>query len=447
MKVLPIKAIRNDDLFDKNIIQLAYLRHLGFPVADGFVISPPEDDFLRILKKHSVNSIEEFEGKRGFLLKELLGILIPGELETLLKPYSLDAQRVWGDLLGLWLDELRLRISKGVGFIGLSYQPVFISNGMCVSGVAYVDPKREVLIKAEQGSLTVEQSLKLEELVKKASKKVLLPYVYHWIVESTGDVSFVKLSPFTDYPYEAKEVKFLEDKRIKDVVKSGVKVFQDVSNTLTLLPDTDGLVVVSGKIDGFDEKVFKLVESAASVRGHVFYCIDAEESDLREEAKVFLFSRNKKSQLNTQVVIENIKSASQLLEVKRELAVNGITRKGSLKFWMEVGFPENALNIDKYIDVGVDGVLVNTDKLFEQLVGKKLGGPEEVGILTDFLKPFFSKLHKFGILIIVSGKISTNEDFLHFIIKSGVYGLVTDLPVNQNPKDHISYISSRFLFK
>ena len=173
---------------------------------------------------------------------------------------------------------------------------------------------------------------------------------------------------------------------------------------------------------------------------------------LDKASEAYLFARNKKDLLNLELGVPYLRSSDELLQLKRELAVRGITRKGTLKLWMEAAVPENVINLEDYLTVGIDGVILNLDKLQELLGGYKTqdGGyyNRQVGALIKFIKPLFKTVHKVKIPVLVKGELTLHPDILELVIEEGTFGVVVNtLAEASSIPDHLSWMERRIVSK
>ncbi|MDO8498319.1 MAG: hypothetical protein Q7S44_00830 [bacterium] len=501
MEILPIKHLNETDqpFFGANFINLGKLARSGFPVASGFVICPPEILLQTILKHFSDAQKEVFEQRLELVKAEIIKIKMPPELEKetsgresfYFKGEILESPKtLWLKLLQLWLEEIKTKLWRhgfGEGItLNLSPQAVFLmekspgskrllkrvtkilKRGERIFTVsAYFEPEfEEVVIKSSQ-DLTPSQLKKIDELVLEANKKLFLPQIYEFLIEGER-LQLIGISPYTQTLPASKDRDVVIPKAEQQrLVKSTVKLFLNLSSGFAIDTSVDGILIEGERVKGFDETVFKLTEGALTFpeKPVIYKLPDVAEGDIRgtlrllhdkkllEEASgSFLFARNKKNLLNLEVALPYVRSCEEFLQLKRELAVKGITRKGTLKLWLELAIPENVVNLESYLTAGLNGVLLNLDELQRLLGGHGFEAGEfykrEVWSLVKFIQPIFRILHRANIPVLVLGGLSLHPDVLDCLISEGVYGVVVNTLVEaQSVPDHLHWAERRMVEK
>ncbi len=72
---------------------------------------------------------------------------------------------------------------------------------------------------------------------------------------------------------------------------------------------------------------------------------------------------------NLYLMIPFVRSPEELAKVRRLVAAEGLFKMVSFKFWMMVEIPTNVILIDKFIDVGIDGVSIGSNDLTMLITG------------------------------------------------------------------------------
>lgn len=489
MDILPLVKIREDDalLVGEDIINLAKLVQWELPVAEAVVVFPPELQFKSVLKHYNLKSREVFEASLTIIKKEILKLKPPEDLIKLLKQKQVKNHlKVYQGLLEGWLAEVRSKIwregSNESINLNLSAECVFFTQNIVANGQAYLDNDQ---VKVE-GVVTPADVEGIEDLVLKAQKKLLLPQVFHFIlVGKSRKVEFVKLTPYTPNVTLSKakgtdshelysSTSPQNDKYIHND-NSAVKLFLDLSEDLILHSSIDGILICGEKssqhlsaISRFEFQVLRLVEAARSLpQGQVIFKLSDviehkagvrgvlrlihQQSLLKEDAEAVLFARNKQQLLNVSAAIPFVRSVYEFLQIKRDLAVLGLSRKGSLKLWLELCVPENIINLEEYLVAGQDGVIINLDELSSAIGGFDLDVPEsifykkQISALLKLLEDGLKLLHKSKVPVLVSGKLSQDQEVLEFLISRGLYGVVADLVGTQSFKNHLQFIEHRVL--
>jgi len=102
-------------------------------------------------------------------------------------------------------------------------------------------------------------------------------------------------------------------------------------------------------------------------RGASRYIADPELFEVEIEAIKDL--REKEGFINLWAMIPFVRTTNELETVKDILEDNGLVRSDTFKLWMMVEVPSNAILIDKFIEIGIDGVSIGTNDLTQLVLG------------------------------------------------------------------------------
>ena len=72
---------------------------------------------------------------------------------------------------------------------------------------------------------------------------------------------------------------------------------------------------------------------------------------------------------NLYVMVPFVRTPDELRAVKQLLAEQGLIRNAEFKLWMMVEVPSNVIILDKFIDVGIDGVSIGSNDLTQLVLG------------------------------------------------------------------------------
>ncbi len=72
---------------------------------------------------------------------------------------------------------------------------------------------------------------------------------------------------------------------------------------------------------------------------------------------------------NLAIMVPFVRTPLELRNVKQILATNGLVRSNDFKLWMMVEVPSNVLILDKFLDVGIDGVSIGSNDLTQLVLG------------------------------------------------------------------------------
>lgn len=482
MEILPIKLITQEDqeIFGADNFNLAKLVRTGFPVAKGYALTPPDIQLNTVLKNFDYKNREVFEQSFTLMKRQINEIPEPEEFKKAFekgKNFYISGNQVkgvknlWTHLLNSWLDQLRHRIWNE-GFASslnkiLTPQTVFILDNVQAEIKSFFDPDTKDVVIESKDKLNPKILQAVDELTISANKKLFLPQVYRFIL-TKGRVELVDVKPFTQtLPGSVIPQVVISKTEQKRIVKSAVKVFLNLSSGFAIEKNIDGILIESDYALDVDSLIFKIAESALTFPHQtvIFKLPDDSEHEVRgclklvhqskmlnQLAEIILFIRNKKSLYNIKVGIPYVRSALEYLQLKRELAVRGIIRKGSFGFWLEFAVPENLINLEEYLVAGFDGAIINLDSLWSLLGGAESGVvvfyKNEVNTLAKFLKAPIKALHKAKIPILITGQLSLHPDILDFLVEAGIWGVVANSNIEaESLPEHLNWTEKRMLFK
>lgn len=499
VEILPIKSLRDEDgpIFGSLNVTLGLLARLGIPVPKSFSITAPEFHFKTLLEQYDFGSREVIEQSLTLIRKDIEKITIPPEVVRALgknKFFLIGEieinylERLWVMLLNLWIDEIRIRLWKDGFYQGVteSLEPrvVTVIDKLASFGTATFEPIiNEVVVEIKFGKVSPKDLKKLDEVVREANKKLLIPQKYQWILDK--DIKLAKVLPYTPNIIPLNTgIQLIEpgsklDPHLRgdDGRRSAVKVFLDLSKSLTVEKPVDGIYIASEKIfdlnkpqDSFEQLVFKLVESANTFKDVpiLFKLADKsegmgkvrgalrllhQESLLTPMIEAADFVRHKKGLTNIHLVVPFLRAPSELLNIKRVLASNNLARKSSMELWMEAAVPENIINLEEYLLVGIDGVVLNLDELSSHFSGFDLLHEEltfykkEVNGLLRFMEDGLRLLHKSKIPFIVTGSLSLYPEMLDFLVEKGVYGVVVERFEAGSAKDLLNQAEKKLIIR
>lgn len=475
--VLPLKSIRDDDvmIYGKSIVNLAKLYHLGLPVSEGIAVSPPEIILNTVIQKFEIKNKEIFEQRLELIRSHIQSVSLPEDLEKILIHKNIDSKKIWIQLLNIWIEEIRSKIWRE-GFSpnlthNLTPQCVFFTKNIKASGKAYIDQLfKKIVIKVFEGEFDDKLKQKLEEIVISGNKKLIIDQNYFWILDDHNNIEIVKLSPYTpdllDNNTNVKNIIFDNYESKHFINKSAIKVFQEIDENF-ILENVDGVILKSNNNLDSDKNILQLVETAISLgnRPLLYEAPNLEDKDsnisgalylihhknvLDLYVKSFLFARNKNNLLNVSVLLPKVKSYGELTQFKRELASKDITRKGSLKIWFLASVPENILNLESYIEAGIDGVVIDLDSIASNLQGfanvtdKSPFYGKQVDLVLKILDDAVKLLQKLKIPVIFRGELAILDEAIEFIARKGLYSLAVPHTYTYL-KDHLNFVEKRMI--
>lgn len=158
------------------------------------------------------------------------------------------------------------------------------------------------------------------------------------------------------------------------------------------------------------------------------------------ELEAIKMVRNKLSLKNLWLMIPFCRTPRELFEIKKIIAGAGLLRSPSFKLFMMAEIPSNVILLDKFIDVGIDGISIGSNDLTMLTLGLDRDNSE---VARDFnemdpavlwsLKRLVTKAKKRKIMVGICGQAPSNHpDLVEKLVKWGI----TSISVSPDAIDH-----------
>ncbi|MPN44898.1 Phosphoenolpyruvate synthase [bioreactor metagenome] len=160
-------------------------------------------------------------------------------------------------------------------------------------------------------------------------------------------------------------------------------------------------------------------------RGASRYIASPEVFNMELEAIKLV--RNKYGYKNIWLMIPFVRTPQELIEVKKIVANAGLLRSPSFKFLMMTEIPSNVIQLDKFIDVGIDGISIGSNDLTMLTLGLDRDNGEVAKSFNEMdpavlwsLKRLITKAKKRGILCSICGQAPSNyPELVEKLVKWG----------------------------
>jgi pyruvate,water dikinase len=161
-------------------------------------------------------------------------------------------------------------------------------------------------------------------------------------------------------------------------------------------------------------------------RGAIRYINSPDVFQMELEAIKMI--RNKYNLKNLWLMIPFCRSPEELSKVKKIITDAGLLRSPSFKLFMMAEIPSNVILLDKFIDVGIDGISIGSNDLTMLTLGLDRDNSE---VAKDFneldpsvlwsLKRLVTKAKKRGIMVGICGQAPSNHpDLVEKLVKWGI---------------------------
>ena len=138
--------------------------------------------------------------------------------------------------------------------------------------------------------------------------------------------------------------------------------------------------------------------------------------------------RNVMGLKNLHLMIPFVRTPRQLLEVKKIIASAGLLRSPTFKLYMMAEIPSNVILLDKFIDVGIDGISIGSNDLTMLTLGLDRDNAEVAKDFSELdpavlwsLRRLIKKAKKRGITASICGQAPSNHpDLVEKLVKWGI---------------------------
>jgi pyruvate, water dikinase len=145
------------------------------------------------------------------------------------------------------------------------------------------------------------------------------------------------------------------------------------------------------------------------------------------ELEAIKMVRNKYGYKNIWLMIPFVRTVEELTQVKKIVTNAGLVRSPSFKFLMMTEIPSNVILLDKFIDVGIDGISIGSNDLTMLTLGLDRDNGEVAKSFNEMdsavlwsLKRLITKAKKRGILCSICGQAPSNyPELVEKLVKWG----------------------------
>lgn len=167
-------------------------------------------------------------------------------------------------------------------------------------------------------------------------------------------------------------------------------------------------------------------------RGAYRYIVD--EAVFSMELKAIKTVRNKMGLKNLWLMIPFVRTPQELLQVKKIVVSNGLSRSSSFKLWMMVEIPSNVILLEQFLDVGIDGVSIGSNDLTMLIMGTDRDNSEVASVFNErdpavlwALEKTIKTCKKLGVTSSICGQApSEYPDLVEKLVEYGI----TSISVN-----------------
>lgn len=145
----------------------------------------------------------------------------------------------------------------------------------------------------------------------------------------------------------------------------------------------------------------------------------AEEGLLELQIDIIKYLRNKLGLKNVSLILPDTRNEKELASMKKLITANGLRRSATFGVYCEVSSPLAVISVQKIINDGVDGLILDLDKLLINLAVEdnyRLS-PEITGFVTEVVEKISSSAIPVYLAV---NNVSLTEDNMERFIESGL---------------------------
>ncbi len=173
------------------------------------------------------------------------------------------------------------------------------------------------------------------------------------------------------------------------------------------------------------------------------------------ELEAIKLVRNKHNLKNLSLMIPFVRTPQELAEVKKIIASAGLLRSPSFKLLMMVEIPSNVILLDKFIDVGIDGISIGSNDLTMLTLGLDRDNNEVAKTFNELdpavlwsLKRAITKAKERGITSSICGQAPSNHpDLVEKLVKWGVTSISVSPDAINSTREIVAWAEKRKLQK
>jgi pyruvate, water dikinase len=186
-------------------------------------------------------------------------------------------------------------------------------------------------------------------------------------------------------------------------------------------------------------------------RGVFRYIQDKQVFDL--ELKAIKRVRDKYGLKNLWIMLPFVRTVEELVKVKKIINDSGLERSSNFKLWMMVEVPSNVFMLERFIDVGIDGVSIGSNDLTMLILGIDRDNSEfahEFNEMNPSVLWAFEHVvrtaHKKGITSSICGQAaSTHSELIKRLIKLGITSVSISPDAIDSTRKLISHLEKEIL--
>jgi len=163
--------------------------------------------------------------------------------------------------------------------------------------------------------------------------------------------------------------------------------------------------------------------------------------------------RNKYGYKNIWLMIPFVRTPEELQKVKKIISASGLVRSPSFKLFMMAEIPSNVILLDKFIEIGIDGISIGSNDLTMLTLGLDRDNAEVAPTFNELnpavlwsLRRLIKTANKHNILAGICGQAPSNyPDLVNKLVKWGVSSISVSPDAIDRTREIVAWAESKKL--
>jgi pyruvate,water dikinase len=186
------------------------------------------------------------------------------------------------------------------------------------------------------------------------------------------------------------------------------------------------------KLSGSEDFESSETNPLMGLRGASRYLADPDQ--LRFQLEVLRNVRNKERIKNVSLAIPFVRTISEFRNIKRSISASGFRRSTTFSIYLVAQVPSLLLRLERFIDVGADGIIIDLDDLAQYVFGSDSSNimfrdsyPASHPAVLELVEKCIEVCNKKGIISIVRGtSLAENNTLIKKLVLLGVGGISSE---------------------
>ena len=155
------------------------------------------------------------------------------------------------------------------------------------------------------------------------------------------------------------------------------------------------------------------------------------------------------------LMIPFVRTPQELLQVKKIVVSNGLSRSSTFKLWMMVEIPSNVILLEEFLDVGIDGVSIGSNDLTMLVMGTDRDNSEVASVFNErdpavlwALQKTIKTCKKLGVTSSICGQApSEYPDLVEKLVEYGITSISVNPDAIERTRELIYMAESKLVNK